>query len=284
MKIRVWGCRGSIGVSGPSTLRYGGHSTCLEIRTASKQVIVVDAGSGIRNLGKALLQEPGMDAVRFLFTHSHWDHLMGFPFFAPAYSPKFSLSFCSGPHAQGSIRKYLSHQMEAPYFPVDISVMKAELIFRCERPNQEPCNCSVAGVEICPVPINHPNGGYGYKFIEGLKTFVFLTDNELGYKHAGGLDRAQYTEFCKGVDLLLHDAQYTEEEYRVTRGWGHSTYADATDLAVQAGVKRLGLFHHDPDRTDDELDRQVDFCRERIQRSGHALECFAAAEGMVLDL
>jgi phosphoribosyl 1,2-cyclic phosphodiesterase len=284
MRITVWGCRGSISVPGPSTLRYGGNSTCLEIRTAAGDVIVVDAGSGIRNLGKALLRDPGVSAVRFFFTHSHLDHLVGFPFFAPGYASKFSLTFCGGPHAQSTIRKCLSHQMEAPYFPVDISAMKAQLVFRCERPRKEPCNCRVAGIEISQVPLNHPNGGYGFKFMEGGKAFVFLTDNELGYPHPGGLERAGYAEFCRNADLLFHDAQYTQEEYRTTRGWGHSSYADATDLAIEAGVRRLGLFHHDPDRSDDELDRQVGFCRERIARAGSAVACFATAEGMTLDL
>ena len=134
------------------------------------------------------------------------------------------------------------------------------------------------------MPLNHPNGGYGYKFIERGKAFVFLTDNELSFQHEGGLSRTQYTEFCQGVDLLIHDAQYTDEEYKLTRGWGHSTFGDATDLAIEAGVKCLGLFHHDPDRTDDDLDRQVKFCQERIYLTDNPVECFAAAEGMVIEL
>lgn len=284
MKIKVWGCRGSLAVSGPATMRYGGNTTCLEIRAASGPVIVVDAGSGIRSLGKILAQEPDISGIRFLFTHAHWDHLLGFPFFGPAYSPNVTLIFCRGPHAPGSIQKYLSHQMEAPYFPVDISALKAHFVYRCERPNQEPGNCCLGGLEVSQIPLSHPNGSYGFKFLEGGKSFVFLTDNELGYRHPGGLERAQYVEFCRDADLLFHDAQYTDAEYKITRGWGHSTYADATDFAVESGAKSLVLFHHDPDRTDDDLDRQVDYCRERIQRAGAALECFAAAEGMVLEL
>lgn len=283
MKIRVWGCRGSLSVCGPSVLRYGGNTTCLEIRAASGQIIVIDAGSGIHNLGKALIRETDVTAIRFFFTHSHWDHLVGFPFFPPAYSSRFNLSFCSGPHANSSVRKLLSHQMEAPYSPVDMRDFKAQLEFRCERPKQEPCNCRLARIEVAQTPLSHPNGGYGFKFIEQGKTFVFLTDNELGYLHPGGLERSGYVEFCRGADLLFHDAQYTDEEYQKTRGWGHSTFRDATDLALEAGVKRLGLFHHDPDRTDDDLDRQVDFCRNRIKEAGAALQCFAVAEGMALD-
>ncbi len=284
MKIRIWGCRGSITTPGPATVRYGGNSTCLEIRATTGQIIIVDAGSGVRNLGKHLTQEKDITQIRFFFTHSHWDHLVGFPFFEPAYSNHSSITFCSGPHAQDSIRRYLTHQMEAPYFPVDFNLLKAKFDFRCERTHMEPGNCCLDGLEVCPVPLNHPNGGYGYKFIEPGKTLVFLTDNELSFQHEAGLGRSRYVEFCRGADLLLHDAQYTDEEYKLTRGWGHSTFGDATDFAIEAGVRRLGFVHHDPDHTDDDLDQQVKFCQERIHSAGSRVECFAASEGMVIEL
>ncbi len=284
MDIRIWGCRGSITTPGPHTLRYGGNSTCLEVRSASNQVFVIDAGSGVRNLGKALLSEPAISDLRFFFTHSHWDHLAGFPFFVPAYLDRYTFTFCSGPHGEGSIYKYVSHQMEAPYFPVDFGQLKAQFNFRCENPAGHNCNCPLGGLECRPFPLNHPNGGQGYKFMEQGKTMVFLTDNELGFDHQGGLPRHGYIELCRGADLLLHDAQYTDEEYRYTRGWGHSTYREAVELAMEAGVKRLGLFHHDPDRTDDDLDRQVEACRKEIDKSGVSLECFACSEGMSITL
>jgi phosphoribosyl 1,2-cyclic phosphodiesterase len=284
MRIKIWGCRGSITTPGPTTLRYGGNTTCLEIRAATGPRLIVDAGSGVRQLGKALIQEEDNTPIRFFFTHSHWDHLAGFPFFQPAYSGNSSITFCSGPHAQDSIKRYLSHQMKPPYFPVDFNLLKAKFDFRCQHPDGKSATCLLAGLEVCPIPLNHPNGGYGYKFIEQGKTFLFLTDNELGFQHAGGLGRQDYAKFSQGVDLLFHDAQYTDEDYKRTRGWGHSTFEDATDLAIEAGVKRLGLFHHDPDRSDDDLDRQVKFCQERIRLAGSPVECFAAAEGMVIDL
>ena len=284
MKIRIWGCRGSIPAPGPTTLRYGGNTTCLEIRTGKGQIIIVDAGSGVRNLGWVLSQEKDVTPIRFFFTHSHWDHLVGFPFFQPAYSEFFSITFCSGPHAQDSIRSYLNHQMEAPYFPVDFNVLRAKFDFRCARPHMEPGHCRIDGLEVCPVSLSHPNGGYGYKFIEQGKTFVFLTDNELRFEHEGGLSREEYVDFCRGADLLFHDAQFTDEEYKLTRGWGHSTFADATDLAIEAGVKRLGLIHHDPNRTDEDLDRQEESCQDRIRLAGGAAECSAIAEGTIIEL
>ncbi len=284
MKVKFWGCRGSITTPGPGTVRYGGNSTCVEIRSDDGHVTVIDAGSGIRSFGKALRQEKEIRGVRFFFTHSHWDHLVGFPFFEPAYLPGYVLTFCGGPHAQESIRKYLSRQMEAPFFPVDFDWLKATFNFRCDRSDLKPGTCCMDDMQVNQIPLNHPNGGYGFKFTERGRTFVFLTDNELGFQHAGGLTRREYAEFCRGADLLIHDAQYTDEEYKITRGWGHSTFADATDLALEAGVARFGIFHHDPDRTDDDLDRMVDLCRERIAKTGATIDCFATAEGMVVEV
>jgi phosphoribosyl 1,2-cyclic phosphodiesterase len=284
MKIKVWGCRGSITTPGPGTLRYGGNSTCLEIRSADGQVFVVDAGSGLRNFGKALLHEQAVSNLRFFLTHPHWDHLVGFPFFEPAYSDQYNITFCSGPHSQNVIRRYLSRQMQPPFFPIDFSYLKANFNYRCNQPKSVNDNCRIGSMEFRAFPLNHPNGGYGFKFVENGKTFVFLCDNELDFRHAGGLSREEYTAFCCNADLLFHDAQYTTEEYRRTRGWGHSTYSDATGLAIDANVKRLGLFHHDPERTDDDLDQQVDYCREQISRAGSPMDCFPCAEGMVIEL
>jgi phosphoribosyl 1,2-cyclic phosphodiesterase len=284
MKIKIWGCRGSIATPGPNTLRYGGNSTCLEIRSVTGQVFVVDAGSGLRQFGKALLQEPDVTAIRFFLTHPHWDHLAGFPFFQPAYLRRYSITFCSGAHEQDALRKYLTRQMVSPYFPIDFKYLKARLDFRCDAPQKEKGHCRHGSMEVLAFPLNHPNGGYGFKFIEGKKTFVFLTDNELGYRHKGGCTRRQYAEFCRDADLLFHDAQYTTEEYRRTRGWGHSTYDHTIEMAMEAGVRRLGLFHHDPDRTDDDLDRCVAVCREQIHKSGSSMDCFPCTEGMTLTL
>ena len=287
MKITVWGCRGSTCVPGAKTLRYGGNTTCVEIRTSGGLELVVDAGSGLRNLGQALLEDKAITDLTLLFTHAHWDHLMGFPFFKPAYLSRYKITLCGGPVAQNSVEKYLTHQMEAPFFPVDFNLMKARFITGCQCATAQcaGANAGPLGPKVCQaIPLNHPNGGYGFKFADQGKTFVFLTDNELSFHHEGGFARQEYVEFCRGADLLFHDAQYTDAEYELTRGWGHSTYADAIRLAQDANVKRLGLFHHDPDRTDDELDAQVAICRQIIQQAGSSVDCFAVAEGMVIDL
>jgi ribonuclease BN (tRNA processing enzyme) len=137
-------------------------------------------------------------------------------------------------------------------------------------------------LECRSVPLNHPDGGYGFKLTEAGRSFVFLTDTEIRYRHPGCLEPEEYLGFCHGADLLIHDAQYTEREYLQTRGWGHSTFSDAVDFALSAGVRRLGLYHHDPARDDYALDRLVESARQRIARAGSRLECFACADGMVL--
>jgi phosphoribosyl 1,2-cyclic phosphodiesterase len=268
-------------------MRYGGNTTCVEVRSQDDRVLILDAGSGLRNLGKALAGEPGLTELLMLFTHAHWDHLSGFPFFDPAYSPKFQITLCGGPAAQQSLRLYLGRQMEAPFFPVPFEQLKAHFHYGCQ------CGCGPCGavpskaipsMQCSSVRLNHPNGGYGFKIQEAGRTFVFLPDNELGGHHEGGLEFAAYVDFCRGADLLFHDAQYTEEEYQRTRGWGHSTYGDTVRLAMAAGVKRLGLFHHDPARTDDELDQQVARCRQQLQDERSSVDCFACAEDMTIAL
>lgn len=278
MKVKVWGCRGSIPSPGQSTMRYGGNTTCLELRQEGGTVIV-DAGSGIRLLGNNLMKENGIKDIFMILTHSHWDHLCGFPFFTPAYFPGYKIHVYGGPNAQGSLRGYLSHQMTAPFFPVDFSLMKADFTFGIECPNMG----AIGQFEYYPIPLSHPNGGYGYKFKKNGSTFVFLTDNEPEFRHEGGLDRQAYLEFSQGADLLIHDAQYTDEEYKYKKGWGHSTFSYAVQFAIDAGVKKLGLFHHDPDRNDDDLDRLAETCREQLKKAGSSIECFAVYEGMEID-
>jgi phosphoribosyl 1,2-cyclic phosphodiesterase len=287
MKVKIWGCRGSIPSPGRETLIFGGESTCVEVISDSDESLIIDAGSGIRKLGNALIKETGSRNLTILFTHAHWDHLAGFPFFRPAYSPEFSISLCGGPVPQGSVMKYVAHQMEPPYFPVDMSEMKAEFLSDC-RCDQGFCDHCPGGkiksIKCHSIPLNHPDGGYGFKFLSDGKVFCFFPDNEIRHKHKGGLTVKKYAAFCKGADLLIHDSQYTEEEYKRTKSWGHSTFRDAVDLAIEAGVKRLGLFHHDPDRSDHDVKLQVNLCREYIAEKKANLDCFACAEGMVIKL
>lgn len=277
MIIRCWGARGSIPVSGKKYLRYGGNTTCLEIRTKDDDILIIDAGSGIRELGNLLLSENRYNYT-MLLTHAHWDHIMGFPFFKPIYSHKTSINIWGCPFAQVSLKEMLSRIMMPPNFPVNFDKISARISYldTCADSYQ------VGSMMITPIALSHPNQGNGYKFEEDGKCFVFLTDNELGFRHKGGLDYQDYLDFSRGADLLIHDAEYTEEEYEKTRGWGHSVYKDAVKLALNANVKKLGLFHHNQERVDEAVEAMVDECQKEIARYGTDMECFAVSQGTKL--
>lgn len=287
MDVTIWGCRGSIASPGQDTVKYGGESTCLELTTNDGDVIIIDAGSGMRKLGNKILAEKKVHTLTLLLTHAHWDHLSGFPFFKPAYSPNFTIHICGGGDAQNSVLKYLQHQMSPPYFPVDFTMMKATFTNCCTCETKKCTNSLIntsSTIKCESIPLSHPNGGYGFKFTENSRSFVFLTDNELRFIHEKGLSRDKYVAFCQNADLLFHDAQYLDSEYHKFSAWGHSTYTDAIDLAIDAGVKRLGLWHHDPERTDSQIDTQMALCHNYIATRGSLLECFACREGMELHV
>jgi phosphoribosyl 1,2-cyclic phosphodiesterase len=273
MKIRCWGARGSIPVSGGDYLTYGGDTTCIEIRTRGDEVIIVDAGSGIRRLGNLLIQEK-RERIFMIFTHAHWDHILGFPFFKPIYQRGTTIQMFGCPLAQESIQGMISRTMEAPYFPVHFQDLQADISYH------EACQSSfsIQSMTVTPIPLSHPNQGYGYKFTEDGRSFVFLTDNELGYQHPGGLPFGDYVNFSRGADFLVHDAEYTEEDYPETRSWGHSVFTDALRLALEAGVKTFGIFHHHQERTDSALEGLVQHCRRVIEERGAQMECFALSQ------
>lgn len=279
MQIKCWGCRGSIPVSGREYIKYGGDTTCLEIRAKSGDIIIVDAGTGIRRLGLQLIKE-GCFHYNFLLTHAHWDHLMGFPFFKPLFMKDTKICMHRGPFHKKYMETMFSKVMAPPNFPVRFSDLKAEIVYEEGCPQ----SFAIGSVTVVPIPISHPNTGKGYKFIEDDKSFIFLTDNELGYTHPGGLGYAHYRSFCQGADLLFHDAEYTPVEYDTLIEWGHSTYTDALQLASEAKVKKIGLFHHNQDRTDKEVDKIVRDCRSILKKEKKTLDCFAVAADMVFQL
>lgn len=279
MIIRCYGARGSIPISGKEHLKYGGDTACIEVRTKNGEIIIVDAGSGIRRLGNDLIEE-GRSRFTVLFTHSHWDHILGFPFFKPLFNEGTVVELRGCPEAQGNIRKLLSKAMSAPLFPFRLDQMAATIRYDGECPPV----FRIDSVEISTIRLSHPNSGIGYRFVEDGKVFVFLTDNELGYRHRGGRPFDEYTAFARHADLLIHDAEYTPEQYKSTIGWGHSTYVDAMTLAMAAGASRLGLFHHNQDRTDAEQDEIVRECHQILEEEKASMECFALSQTMQLFL
>lgn len=279
MYIKCWGARGSIPVSGIEFLKYGGNTTCIEIRNSDDDILIIDAGTGIRKLGNQLIKK-NRNRINIIFTHAHMDHVWGFPFFKPIYIKGIQINIFGCPFAQKSIKDILSKSMTSPYFPVNFEDIKAEIVFHgaCKE------KFSINSLEITPILLSHPNRGVGYKLVEDNKSFVFLTDNELTFKHPGGLEYQDYLDFSYNSDILIHDSEFTEEEYKKTKTWGHSVYKDALNLALEANVKQFGLFHHNQERTDLALDKIVKRCKSIIKNRKSSLECFAVYEGMEINL
>ncbi len=279
MIIKIWGVRGSVPVSGAEYAKYGGDTTCIEIRTANDEIIIVDAGSGIRKLGNKVLLEK-RQKFNLLFTHFHWDHLIGFPFFKPIYFPGTEIEVYGCSFDGNNLNEMLSTVMTSPYFPVRLKDINANIIYHraCVKKFQ------IDSVHITPINMSHPNRAIGYKFEEDGKSFVFMTDNELAHKHNGGLDFQDYIDFVSGTDILFHDAEYTDEDYELTKTWGHSRYKDAIQLALEADVNEFGLVHHNQERSDSELDDIVVECEVIAKEAETEMKCFAAYEGMEITL
>jgi phosphoribosyl 1,2-cyclic phosphodiesterase len=279
MKIKFWGARGSIPVSGKNYNKFGGSTTCVEVRSKRKDLVIVDAGSGIRSLGKELLKNTSND-LNMLFTHSHWDHVLGFPFFAPIYSKKTRIRMMGCSYSSDPVREIIAKTMQPPGFPVKFEEISARFEFASVCSS----GWDFGGMQVLPIELSHPNHGLGYKFCESGKTFTFLTDNELGFVHPGGGKPEDYAAFSRGADLLVHDADFTPDEYLRRRTWGHSTWEQALDLALKAEVGALGLFHHNQDRYDRDVERIVTECSRRARRAGSRLKCFAVQEGQEVKL
>lgn len=245
MEIKFWGVRGSIASPGPETAAVGGNTSCVEVRCGSSRIIL-DAGTGVRKLGDALLREGPVEAT-VLLSHLHWDHIQGLPFFVPAYLPSSRLSIVGSAHGIGSLREVLSTQMAAPSFPVRMDELGAQIAVREARPGEA---FDVGEVHVRIAKLNHPGGVLAYRVEHEGRSVVYATDTE----HYACVDPA-LRALADGADVLIYDAQYTPEEYRGDGGrskvgWGHSTYVAGAEIARACGARKLVLFHHDPQRTD----------------------------------
>ena len=285
MQARFWGVRGSIASPGPGTVRYGGNTPCVEIR-AGDQLIIVDSGTGIRELGVALMKEgSGRPLSGSLFIgHSHWDHIQGFPFFTPLFLPTSRFDVYGMHGTTKSFRDVMADQMHSTYFPVQMKDLGS-------KPNFHELN---APVHVGPVKVsyhylNHPGITVGFRFEHDGKVVSYISDHEpYGKLNKSGdfadKEDAAIARFVEGSDLLICEAQYTADEYKLKRGWGHSSFGDVLDLAQKAGVKRLALFHHDPSHDDEQMARHEADCAALVSSRHATLEVFAAREGQVVAL
>lgn len=297
-RIKFWGVRGSIPTPGPGTVRYGGNTSCIEVR-GDGQIIVLDAGSGIRLLGQSLQSEFGTRAINvaILISHTHWDHIQGLPFFLPAYSPKNKLHVFGYDGTRTRLGEILADQMETPFFPVSLSKLPGKI----EIEELKESEFSIGKVRVRTKFLNHPGVCVGYCMYTTAGSIAYLPDNEpfeqldvqlrnrgvenTGHKYKSPADeRADLVEFVRGVDVLILDAQYTDEEYRSKIGWGHGSISSVVSLASAADAKRLILFHHDPNHDDGMLDKIVEKARMQVAQSGKAITVEAAQEGSEIIL
>jgi phosphoribosyl 1,2-cyclic phosphodiesterase len=288
LRFRFWGTRGSIPAPGAHTVRYGGNTPCVEVRAADDELVILDAGTGIRELGRKLVDDAKGSrlAGEIFLTHAHWDHVQGLPFFAPLFREESRFVLWAPPGMLDTVTRAVRQQMSPGVFPVTYDELGGTLEIRALSEEGH----RGRGYQLDAFPVQHPGGASAYRLSGGNRrrsALVYISDNELAGGHVpGSVDgwRARLAEFARGATALVHDATYTVAEYQAKRGWGHSTDVDALELALQARVETLVLFHHAPERSDDEVDERVAACAAMARERGAMLRVVAAAEGMVITI
>ena len=269
MRVKFWGTRGSVPTPGRATEKYGGNTTCVEV-TSAGQRLILDGGTGIFQLGSSIPPDEDMSTA-LLFSHFHWDHIQGLPFFSPLFWPAFALEVYAPPSLEDRIQRVLTKQMEADTFPVDFGDLAADIRF---------VEWKRRGIDIGPFRVssfdlNHPGGSCAYHIRAGSQTLVFATDNEIDPQGLHAL-----AQQVRGADLLIADGQYTAQEYPQRRGWGHSAIEYVLQLARSAQVGRLAITHHDPMRVDEALTA----LEARTRQSSPELPLFFARDGMAVEV
>ncbi len=285
MRIRFWGTRGSIAAPGASTARYGGNTSCVEVRASDGTVIVLDCGTGARELGLHLAQTmPQPIRLHLFIGHTHWDHIQGFPFFVPAFLPGSELNIYAPLGLQRGLEEAMAGQMEYSYFPVKMRDLRSRIHFT----ELDEGFFRVGGVLVETQFLNHTAPTIAYRMTSDGATIAYATDHEPFWNASGRVSQhpgdERHIAFLKGANLVIHDAQYTDAEYRDKVGWGHSSIEYAVDVALAAGVERLVLFHHDPAHDDATMERMEAMARDHVGRRGQALDVLAAREGLELEV
>jgi phosphoribosyl 1,2-cyclic phosphodiesterase len=294
MKLKFWGTRGSIPTPGKETVRYGGNTPCVEVRLREERLVILDAGTGIRGLGEALMLKGQSVNAHLLIGHPHWDHIQGFPFFKPAFISGNELTILGAQSKNVTLRQMIADQMNKVYFPIQLNELKAKINFRPLREGTIP----IYDAQLSSIYVNHPAFALGYRLDAGGHSLVYISDNEPfdrevarslknvekvitdKYAESKGDPNERIFDFARGADILIHDATYTPQEYVNRVGWGHSHYLFTLKVAAEAQVKKLILFHHDPSHSDEMIDEIVETCKKEIKSRNYKFECLAAEEGM----
>ena len=281
VRVKFWGTRGSIATPGSKTVRYGGNTSCVEVRHEDS-ILLLDCGTGARESGLALSKEFQDRAltVNLFVSHTHWDHIQGFPFFLPAYSAGNSLRIYSVRGTDKSLKRIFTGQMDASYFPVSLGDMTASLEF-----NELEGPVTIGDAVISYIYVNHPGIAIGFRIDVDGRSIVYVTDHEPYSRLYGSSQQnrerdCEIDAFAKGATLYIREAQYTEEEYASKRGWGHGTFSDALQSAHESGVATLAIFHHDPMHDDAMLDHIQDLCRVQMKQRGMGYSLMIASDNL----
>jgi phosphoribosyl 1,2-cyclic phosphodiesterase len=279
IQVEFWGVRGSVPSPGPTTIRYGGNTSCVSI-TADNKILILDAGTGIRNLGSAIIGQPESE-IFVIVTHSHWDHIQGFPFFTPIYQPNRPVHMFPTLHKKNVVLASLIDQMDGAHFPITPDQVPSNFNFVTENPLEF---LESNGFHLEMVPMNHPGKAFGYKITIDDKVICYFTDNEIDPPYEKSIELNELTNQCRNADILIHDAQYTEDDMPLKHGWGHSLISQVTELGKSAEVKNLVYYHHDPERTDDLLDKELEKAAKTLKENGSSVQPYFAYEGLKLTL
>ena len=277
--VDFWGVRGSVPSPGPATTRYGGNTSCVSI-TVDNKILILDAGTGIRNLGSAIIGQPELE-IFVVVTHSHWDHIQGFPFFTPIYQPDRPVHMFPTLHKKNVVLSSLIDQMDGAHFPITPDQVPSNFNFVTENPLEF---LESNGFHMELVPMNHPGKAFGYKIKIDDKIICYFTDNEIDPPYEKSIELDVLIEKCRNADILIHDAQYIEADMPLKHGWGHSLISQVTKLGESAEVKNLVYYHHDPERSDDDIDAELETASITLKENGSFVRPYFAYEGLKLSI
>jgi len=289
MIVKFWGTRGSIPVPGKKTIKYGGNTPCVEIRTADNHLIILDAGSGIRELGRAIINDNSRNDIDIFISHYHWDHIQGIPFFLPLYEKNYKITFYGQTSNGIEIETLLKSQMARNFFPIEIAEIRNDLNFRKITSNS---SYEIGNLVVKTFRANHSSPTLTFKIEQNGKNIVYMTDNELNFEIDGDKSRYEalklkykdFIEFCRGTDCLIHDAMYDQKLLEKKRGWGHSSNISVAYFAIMAEVKNLILFHYNPDYSDAKIDVMLKETVALLKQHKSKIKCIAAKEGLIINI
>ncbi len=290
MKIKFWGTRGSIPVPGPNTVKFGGNTPCIQIISETGTSLIIDAGTGLRNLGMELISNNNIKELNLFISHSHWDHIQGIPFFLPFFKSDFKINIYSSAKSDMNVSHIIDSQMHPFYFPVNKEeVFKAKIDYNKIEPLKQ---YHFDGLIVETEAVHHSNGTLAFKVKEKDKTIVYMTDNEILYDANNKLPNLEtiyeknktQIEFCSNADYLIHDSQYTLDDFSKKIGWGHSNNIALAYFSKLANIKNLVLFHYDPDYSDDMIENLVQSTKNFLVKIESSVNCIPSKELLEINI